>query len=268
MAVELERRPLAPLDVRATREAIAAYQEGLQSLLIPDDVQQFLDRKGEKHAFVKRSGWRKIALWCDLSLENRRMEVDRDAEGHPVRARVVYRATAQSGRFADGEGACDRSERGFSKPEHDILATAGTRALNRAVSNLVGLGAVSAEEVDGEVTEGSPIYGPEADTELRAEAAQAVSALWGDVNGEAMIGVIERALGGFPEVAARTIKGMAWVMTHDEPTVAAATADPIATPEVVNANGNATPAVTNDSTTADDVDIDAIFDADFEKEDE
>ena len=47
---------------------------------------------------------------------------------------------------------------------------------------------------------------------------------WGDVNGEAMIGVIERALGGFPEVAARTIKGMAWVMTHDEPTVAAATA--------------------------------------------
>src|SRR5947209_7107307 len=235
MAVELERRPLAPLDVRATREAIAAYQEGLQSLLIPDDVQQFLDRKGEKHAFVKRSGWRKIALWCDLSLENRRMEVDRDAEGHPVRARVVYRATAQSGRFADGEGACDRSERGFS--------------------NLVGLGAVSAEEVDGEVTEGSPIYGPEADTELRAEAAQAVSALWGDVNGEAMIGVIERALGGFPEVAARTIKGMAWVMTHEEPTVAAATADPIATPEVVNPNGNATPAVTNDSTTADDVDI-------------
>src|SRR5215467_1061797 len=118
------RRPLAPLDVMATKQAITAYQDGLKSLLAPEDVQTFRGQKGDKHSFVKRSGWRKIALWCDLSVEDRTVTIDRDESGKPLRVRVVARAVAPSGRYADGEGACASDERRFSKLEHDILATA------------------------------------------------------------------------------------------------------------------------------------------------
>ena len=49
-------------------------------------------------------------------------------------------------------GACSHDERVFNKPVHDLIGTATTRALNRATSNLVGLGELSAEELasDGE----------------------------------------------------------------------------------------------------------------------
>jgi hypothetical protein len=44
-------------------------------------------------------------------------------------------------------GACSHSERRFSKPEHDIIATAATRAHNRATSDLVGMGEVTSDEM-------------------------------------------------------------------------------------------------------------------------
>jgi len=36
------------------------------------------------------------------------------------------------GRFADGWGSCERREKKFLKPNHDIPSTAETRAKNRA----------------------------------------------------------------------------------------------------------------------------------------
>ena len=91
-----------------------------------------------------------------------------------VRAEVIVRATAPGGRTMDGLGSCDlrekccdsrrcrNSARGhrhcdqvdghdpamhFSHPQHDIPATAHTRATNRACSDLFGFGEVSAEEI-------------------------------------------------------------------------------------------------------------------------
>jgi hypothetical protein len=98
---------------------------------------------------------------------------------------VIYRATAPNGRFAIGDGACMAIEKAarFKCPhphpswkgksehwphescpdynpahrwrelpaqatEHNIRSHAHTRAFNRAISNLVGFGEVSAEEVD------------------------------------------------------------------------------------------------------------------------
>lgn len=49
---------------------------------------------------------------------------------------------------ASGE-YCD-PKRHFTKPEHDILATAETRAKNRAYADLFGMGEISAEEADPE----------------------------------------------------------------------------------------------------------------------
>jgi hypothetical protein len=273
---EIERRPLTPLDATATRRAITQYQEGLKSLLDPaEDVQMFRSRDGSKHAFVKRSGWRKIALWCDLSVENRTVEVDRDEAGRPLRARVVARASAPNGRFADGEGSCAANERSFSKLEHDLLATAATRAVNRAISNLVGLGAVSAEEMDGAVTpmavDTEHPYGPDATDELVGEALTAIRAMWPDMAGdaEAMVDLLTRNFGSFPEIAGRTIKGLHYCVTNPPKPAAPPShpafeevvtpaAEEITTPTVENTPANSTSGVANAD---DEVDIDAIFDA-------
>jgi hypothetical protein len=55
-----------------------------------------------------------------------------------------------SGAMMTGVGACSQAEgRGFRHPDHDIVSTAMTRALNRAISDLVGWGEVSADEMQG-----------------------------------------------------------------------------------------------------------------------
>lgn len=154
---ELVRQPSAgeiirPLDLEQTRQAMTAYQEGLRSLLTQEDYQG----AGGGRQFVKKSGWRKIATWFGLSVELVRDEVERDPEtGEVKRATVWARAIAPNGRHSDGDGHCDDSEsrfgdaKGRQKLENDLRATAATRAMNRAISNLVGMGAVSAEEMDG-----------------------------------------------------------------------------------------------------------------------
>lgn len=154
---ELVARPSAgqviqPLDLEATRQAMQTYQEGLRSLLTEDDYQD----AGGGRKFVKKSGWRKIATWFGLSVELVRDTVDRDDDGQVTRATVWARAVAPNGRSFDGDGHCDVQESRFSGPrgnksklENDLRATAATRAMNRAVSGLVGMGAVSAEEMEG-----------------------------------------------------------------------------------------------------------------------
>jgi hypothetical protein len=57
---------------------------------------------------------------------------------------------APNGRLVTGYGACSSEERGFTHHDHDIPATAFTRALNRAISDMIGMGDVSAEEIQGQ----------------------------------------------------------------------------------------------------------------------
>jgi hypothetical protein len=253
--LEVRRQPLAPLDAQATKQAIATYQAGLNAVLDESDVQSFTDRRGGRHKFVKRSGWRKIALWCDLSLENRGVEVDRDSAGKPLRARVVARASAPNGRYADGEGACDMGERP-NMSEHDMLATAATRAFNRAISNLVGLGAVSAEEVDGTVPDPdqAPPYGPEASPELLAEAQAAITKMWPHVPGGDATDLLAANFGYMPEIACRTVNGLAWLMDRGEPAATEPEATEVAPPP--RPSGSVPPGPALDP---DDVDIDAIL---------
>jgi len=92
------------------------------------------------------------------------------------KAMVVVRNRA--GRTATGEGACTVDELHLTnnlspKWYHRCLATAKTRAYNRAVSNFVGSAEVSAEEMgltyaDGEGDETAP--GPEGAKEVAAKA--------------------------------------------------------------------------------------------------
>lgn len=199
---------LMPLDVADQKAAMDTYQRGLREILDASDWQD----AGQGERFVKKSGWRKIAAWFDLSIELVRDDVERDEDGSVKRACVWARAVAASGRFADGDGYCDASESRFrrdagrQKLENDLRGTAATRAINRAISNLVGMGAVSAEEVDaGGSHDPQRPLGPAYSTDIAKDAGLACVKLAG---GDPQDGItlwkqIEERCGGYmPQAAA------------------------------------------------------------------
>lgn len=164
--------PAAPVgEIKAAQDA---YHELCHALLDDSDRQPIGDK-----SFVKKSGWRKLAVAYNVSCEMVHEDLTHEG-GHIVRAKYLVRATAPNGRHMDGIGLCDARERccdpatcklrthwedsgkptghehcepgcdgrhAFSKPDHDVPATAMTRATNRACADLFGLGEVSAEEV-------------------------------------------------------------------------------------------------------------------------
>jgi hypothetical protein len=137
--------PLLPMDPTLAKAAMVKFQALTAAMLVADDWQKIAGGKD----FVKRSGVQKIATGYALSCDVLEEEViERNERGEPIRARAKVRVTHPAGRHWDGTGRCSTTERGFSKAEHDVTATAVTRATNRAVLNLVGFGQVSAEEVD------------------------------------------------------------------------------------------------------------------------
>lgn len=155
-STELVRRTLTnevirPLDADAVVGAMNEHQELLRRILDRSDWQGTPDANG---SFVKKSGWRKVALAYNLTLEMvpGSERIERAEDGTPLRATVTWRATAPNGRTMEASGHCADSESRFAKDkgrqklENDLRATAETRAKNRAISDLIGMGKVSAEE--------------------------------------------------------------------------------------------------------------------------
>jgi hypothetical protein len=176
-------------------EALAAYKDLQRTLdtAMPDQIME-LDGK----PFRKKGYWRAVAVAFNLTVEpiderrdvNSVFEDGRENFGYVV----TYRASA-NGRSATGDGSCFAVEkaRRFRCPhphptrqgktehwpaescpefdpafqwrtlpaqatEHNIRSHAHTRAFNRAVSNLVGFGEVSAEEVErDELADARPV---------------------------------------------------------------------------------------------------------------
>jgi hypothetical protein len=124
-------------------DAFSEYQKIQQALdnAMPDCLMQIQGR-----AFRKKSYWRAIATAFNLTVTlNGEERVEHEGDWGYV---VVYTAAASNGRSADGDGACFAIEKGRGQGTvHNVRAHAHTRAYNRAVSNLVGFGEVSAEEM-------------------------------------------------------------------------------------------------------------------------
>jgi len=97
--------------------------------------------------YIKRSGWRKFALAFNISDEI--VKEERDEHGNDFTWRIRVKASAPNGRSVIGIGACSSEERNFAHVRHDVYATAHTRAKNRALSDLIGSGEVSWEELRG-----------------------------------------------------------------------------------------------------------------------
>jgi hypothetical protein len=145
--------PMQPPSPEQAKAAMELYQEISNALLTPDDVQDISTRK-ERRTFPKRSAFQKLANAYRVSTEIVSEQIDYDDDGKIVRARYRVRATHPDGRSTEGTGACAASEDRFKtnagKIDHDLPATAETRAKNRAISDLVAFGAVSAEEAESE----------------------------------------------------------------------------------------------------------------------
>lgn len=121
----------------------------------------------------KKSGCRKIATFFNLSVPERQdfklstqevgdyiIQVEQ-GEGYTltiyqrrdnlltVKATCSCTVKANNGRTMIGWGAASlNASRGYSNGDHDIPATAFTRAINRGILDLVGWGEVSAEEIE------------------------------------------------------------------------------------------------------------------------
>lgn len=222
-------RPLAADDVV---ESFQLYQDLLPKLLKSSDYQSAgRDRDGNERKFVKKSGWRKIATAFDLDVQIIQSTVERDDQGQPARAEVWARAIAPSGRSMDGDGYCSVDEERFGKAgdadwkiakaraklENDLRATATTRAMNRAISGLVGMGEVSAEEVDASSPTNVhtlPAWAEPASEALTGNVRRALAYVTGgeDPQGEhvnAVLAKVGNDTGGLPIAAARALLHLA-----------------------------------------------------------
>lgn len=127
----------------AQQKALAAvYDAACAALIGPNDVQVEGNR-----TFKKKSAWRKLARHFTISTEIVRVEKE-DLNGIFC-ATVTVRAVAPWGQHAEEVGACATDEATGRRTitTADAIATAATRATNRAVSNLIAMGEVSAEEI-------------------------------------------------------------------------------------------------------------------------
>lgn len=178
------REVLMPLDAEQVVAGMAAYQELLPRLLTPADYQD----AGRGKRFVKKSGLRKISRAFNLSTLIVACEIERDADGAPQRASAIVRAVAPNGQACDGDGYCDAAEERFSGPrgnrtklEHDLRASATTRAKSRAIADLIGMG----DAEDGDTLPGElPAWTRPASSDADKTARRRLGALIDDQTGE------------------------------------------------------------------------------------
>jgi hypothetical protein len=137
-----------PVSAEQVLQIMKAFEDFKKKVLRDTDTVKIEDK-----LYVKKSGWSKYALACQISTECKEERVDEDGKYH-----FVYRAIhLPSGRYADAVGSASKREIAGKRKvkedqvsEHDARALAQTRAFNRAISNLVGGGEISAEEIDEE----------------------------------------------------------------------------------------------------------------------
>jgi hypothetical protein len=144
----------------AQQKALAAvYDAACHALIGENDVQ-----KEGARSFKKKSAWRKLARHFNISTEI--VRVEKEVLNGEFCATVTVRAVAPWGQHAEEVGACSTDEATGRRTisTADAIATAATRATNRAVSNLIAMGEVSAEEVgDRPSRDAAPRVRPVAD---------------------------------------------------------------------------------------------------------
>jgi len=153
---EAQGSGLMPVGTLAEMQlAWKTYQEVIVELL---DDSDYATIEGKKHR--KRSGWTKIRRFYGINTEI--LHEERWTQGETYGYRVTVRASVTDAygvtrRQEVSDGACDSSEFKTGRlkaTDHNVRSKAVTRAKNRATSDIVGAGEVSAEEfIEGQTTE-------------------------------------------------------------------------------------------------------------------
>ena len=150
-------RPVVTPEV--AKQVIAEWEELKKAIGSETDIRRE-KRKSKQNdgtwkeveiAYYKKSYWRKAATFLGLSVDVTPGTEKFELIGGVKLASVCYRATGPNGRGVTGDGHCGADEGGKANwSASNLLATAHSRAYNRAVSNYIGGGEVSADELDEE----------------------------------------------------------------------------------------------------------------------
>ena len=146
VVVEQDSAAISTVNVEQALQEWNAYQKITELMLDETDYQQIQGR-----AFKKKSAWRKYARAFNITTEIIDKDIVKTDKGAVKEASFIVRATLPTGRYADGWGNCSRREGNKAHPNHDMPATAMTRATNRAIADLIGAGEVTAEEIQAEL---------------------------------------------------------------------------------------------------------------------
>ena len=138
---------LVPWEARIIKDGVLVKDSDYQRIKVKTKDEKGLDIWIERD-FVKKSGWRKLATALRLNLEIVSKAREDKAEGIFV-YRYEVKVTSPGGRSISGVGKCSSLEAHTKgREENDVEATAYTRAANRAISDLIGFGQTSAEELE------------------------------------------------------------------------------------------------------------------------
>lgn len=146
-------------NVEIAKKQWDAYQELCQSILEDSDFQKIIvkekDETGKyvsvEREFKKKSAWQKLGRAFNVDTSIVEKEFQRTKMGRINEAYYCVRATLPNGRSVESDALCSRSEKGKQNvSDHTIMATAKTRATNRAISELIGAGEVSSDEMTAE----------------------------------------------------------------------------------------------------------------------
>ncbi len=117
----------------------------------------YAKRKEAPTQYIRKSGWRKLAMVFGVNLKvlemDREDHKDGDGSYYLWNARVRAEHLA-SGKFSEGIGVASSRDQFFTRAgkrradEKDIKLKAQTVGENRAISNLLGGGVMSAEEAE------------------------------------------------------------------------------------------------------------------------
>jgi hypothetical protein len=148
------------------KEQFEAFNEFKKSLLVEDDKLWIgkdgkPGKKGEGIEYLKRSAWTKIAFGCGLEIETSepKKELCEDNKGKYYIYRCEVIGIAPNGKKMSCWGYASSRDPFFTKSgykiaeENDVAMKSQTVGFNRVVSNMVGGGCVSAEEMPYDVKE-------------------------------------------------------------------------------------------------------------------
>jgi hypothetical protein len=157
------------VNVEEALDAWKQYQDLINALIKTNDI--VVVNNVPK---ARKSGINKIARFFGYSVEIIRAYKEDLPDGGFV-WRVWAKAIAPNGRFRVAGAACSSKERRFAHLEHDVLATAETRAKKRAIEELAGMGELELlEEENGNNDEEIPIVEEEEKDQTLEEYAQTI----------------------------------------------------------------------------------------------